>query len=100
MFAQNGHLRELKGFHRCPGLRRVEIPASVELISGFNECPNLKDVRFRSNSNIQIIEGFHVKSDRRECDPHCCAYEDEIPLKRWRNAVHLKLESEKPKVDQ
>jgi hypothetical protein len=51
----------LSGFHSCPQLFRIAIPASVEIItlSAFSDCNSLSKVIFPTNSRLKTLGGFH-----------------------------------------
>jgi hypothetical protein len=63
-FGISGRLREIRGFCECNSLRRIEIPASVELIGdkqnrgGFNGCAALAEVIFAIDGHLRRIDGF------------------------------------------
>jgi hypothetical protein len=61
-------LKDIEGFAGCPGLLRIEIPASVELISGFNQVTwqfgtaatsRLAEIHFSQDAHLREINGFH-----------------------------------------
>jgi hypothetical protein len=60
VFAGDSHLREIEGFFSCTSLRRINIPASVEIImcGAFRDCTELTDVVFTGDSHLREICGF------------------------------------------
>jgi hypothetical protein len=58
-FAIGSCVREIRGFHWCESLHRIEIPASAEILVGFHSCDSLTEVIFESGSRIREIRGFH-----------------------------------------
>jgi hypothetical protein len=59
-FASNSRLRAIHGFDSCTSLCRIEIPASVQIISifGFMGCSSLNEIVFASNSRLRELRGF------------------------------------------
>jgi CheY-like chemotaxis protein len=63
-FAPNAKLRVIRGFRECELLERIEVPASVEVISSgaFGHCKSLIDIVFPLASRLKVMQGFeHCK---------------------------------------
>jgi hypothetical protein len=60
VFAPDSRLRRISGFRRCIALRRIEIPAPVELIdrNAFSDRTLLTEVVFPTDSRLRTIDGF------------------------------------------
>jgi hypothetical protein len=51
-------VKRIRGFSKCPGLLRIEIPNSLEEICGFDECVNLSNIKFSEGCRVKRIRGF------------------------------------------
>jgi hypothetical protein len=57
-FGPDSQLEILTGFGICKTLRRLDIPASVEVIKFFTDWTELRELILTGDSHIRKINGF------------------------------------------
>lgn len=68
VFEEDGCLNSIEGFAVCAGIKKIEIPSSVEKVSGFYNCTGLERVTFKEDTKIKEISGFKFCSFLKQID--------------------------------